>query len=179
MATPRSTSAPRDWSTTATATWTSNSCRAASDWSALAAALSAGTAQRAICWSRSTSPAAAPWRVIPANYRTSPQRLVPNLLTGRSAIRDAVTEGSGGAGFAPTGTVTFFLCSPAQVIGAGCPAGTQVGVGKVLAAGAATSDTTSATNTPGKYCWRTVYAPDAASMGVYAPATNTKSTTEC
>src|SRR2546423_7423970 len=121
----------------------------------------------------------------PINFRscrdpatTSTSAPSGNVVPG-SAVRDVVTEGSGGAGFVPTGTVTFFLCSPAQVTGAGCPTGTQVGVGKVLAAGAATSDTTSATNAPGKYCWRTVYAPDATSMGVYAPDTHTNATTEC
>jgi len=96
-----------------------------------------------------------------------------------SAVRDAVTEGSGGAGFVPTGTVRFFLCSPAQVTGAGCPGGTAVGAAKTLAAGAASSDPTSATNAAGKYCWRTAYTPDAASTGVYAPATHTNATTEC
>ncbi len=46
-------------------------------------------------------------------------------------------------------------------------------------AGAATSDPTAATNTLGKYCWRTQYAPDLASTGVFAAAAHTNSTSEC
>lgn len=96
-----------------------------------------------------------------------------------STANDTVNVSNGGAGFTPTGTVTFFLCQPAQVTGSGCPTGTQVGSGKTLVAGAATSDPTSATSAAGKYCWRTVYAPDANSLGVYAPASHTNATTEC
>lgn len=97
-----------------------------------------------------------------------------------TAATDAVTAGNGGAGLAPTGSITFFLCAPAQVTVAGCPAGgTQIGAAKALVAGTATSDATSATSVDGKYCWRTAYAPDAASTGIYAAATHTNATTEC
>lgn len=101
------------------------------------------------------------------------------VAPGTSAT-DAVTVGSGGAGPAPTGTATFFLCAPAQVTSGGCPAGgTQVGAVKTLAGGAATSDPTAATSSPGTYCWRSEYAPDSASTGVYTPAVHTNATTEC
>jgi sortase (surface protein transpeptidase) len=96
-----------------------------------------------------------------------------------ASVHDTVTVANGGAGFTPTGTVRFFLCTPAQVTGAGCPTGTQVGAVKTLVGGGATSDSSTATNAAGKYCWRTVYTPDAASTGVYAPATHTNATTEC
>ena len=103
----------------------------------------------------------------------------PSVPPGSSA-RDTVAVGSGGAGIVPTGTMTFFLCAPGQVTGSGCPSGgTQVGAAKTLAAGSATSDPTSATGAAGKYCWRTDYIPDAASTGIYAPATHTNPTTEC
>jgi sortase (surface protein transpeptidase) len=97
-----------------------------------------------------------------------------------TAASDAVTVGNGGAGPVPTGTITFFLCGPAQVAPGGCPAGgTQVGAIKTLTAGAATSDPTTATTAAGMYCWRTDYAPGAASAGIYAPASHTNATTEC
>ena len=102
------------------------------------------------------------------------------IVAPGAAATDTVTASNGGAGLPPTGSITFFLCAPAQVTGAGCPGGgTQVGGAKVLVAGAATSDSTTSTTTVGKYCWRTVYAPDPASTGIYAPATHTNATTEC
>jgi sortase (surface protein transpeptidase) len=93
---------------------------------------------------------------------------------------DTVTAGSGGAGLAPTGSISFFLCNPSQVTASGCPSGgAQVGAAKAFAAGVATSDPTASAGSAGKYCWRTEYAPDAASTGIYAPATHTNATTEC
>jgi LPXTG-site transpeptidase (sortase) family protein len=93
---------------------------------------------------------------------------------------DSVTIGNGGAGPVPTGNVTFFLCGPAQVTAGGCPSGgAQVGSAKPLVAGAATSDPTTATTSPGEYCWRTEYAPDVASTGVFAASAHTNATSEC
>jgi len=93
---------------------------------------------------------------------------------------DSVTVGNGGAGPVPTGSVTFFLCGPAQITASGCPSGgAQIGSAKVLVAGAATSDPTTATSTPGEYCWRAEYAPDIASIGVFAAAAHTNATSEC
>ena len=101
------------------------------------------------------------------------------VAPGASAT-DSVTVGNGGAGPVPTGSITFFLCAPAQVTAGGCTGGgSQVGSIKPLIAGAATSDPTTATSTPGKYCWRTAYAPDLASTGVFAAATHTNATSEC
>lgn len=101
-------------------------------------------------------------------------------VTPGSAATDSVNVGNGGAGPTPTGSVTFFLCGPAQLAGGSCPSGgAQVGAVKTLVSGAATSDSTSATTTVGRYCWRTEYAPDATSTGVFAPAAHTNSTTEC
>ena len=97
-----------------------------------------------------------------------------------TAAADTVSVGNGGAGPAPTGTVTFFVCTPAQLTGGSCPSGgAQVGAVKTLVAGSATSDSTSATTAFGKYCWRTVYSPDQASIGVYTPSVHTNTTTEC
>ena len=111
---------------------------------------------------------------------TSTSAPTSTTVSPGTSAADTVTVGSGGAGLAPTGSVTFFLCGPAQVTGAGCPSGgAQVGPARALAAGAATSDPTSATSAAGKYCWRTEYTPDASSTGIYAAATHTNATTEC
>ena len=75
--------------------------------------------------------------------------------------------------------MTYFLCTPAQVTGSGCNGGTQVGAPKTLSGGVATSDATASTQAVGKYCWRTVYTPDAASLGIYTTASHTNATTEC
>jgi LPXTG-site transpeptidase (sortase) family protein len=97
-----------------------------------------------------------------------------------TAATDSVTVGNGGAGPAPTGSVTFSICLPSQLTGGSCPSGgTQVGAVKTLIAGSATSDPTSATTAFGNYCWRTVFTPDAASTGVFAPGLHTNTTTEC
>ncbi len=93
---------------------------------------------------------------------------------------DSVTIGNGGAGPVPTGTVTFFLCAPAQTTAGGCTSGgAQVGSAKPLLAGTATSDPTTATTSPGEYCWRTEYAPGVASTGVFAASAHTNATSEC
>jgi len=44
--------------------------------------------------------------------------------------------------------------------------------------GTATSASTTATTSPGKYCWRLVFAPAAGSTGIYTTA-HTNATTEC
>ena len=97
-----------------------------------------------------------------------------------TAATDSVTVGNGGAGPAPTGSVTFSICLPSQLTGGSCPSGgAQVGAVKTLIAGSATSDPTSATTALGTYCWRTVFTPDAPSTGVFAPGMHTNTTTEC
>ena len=97
-----------------------------------------------------------------------------------TSVTDAVSVGNGGAGSTPTGTVSFFLCGPAQVSAAGCTAGgTPVGSAKTLVAGSATSDPSAATSAAGQYCWRAVYAPDAAATGVFGAGSGTNATTEC
>ena len=94
-----------------------------------------------------------------------------------TSVHDVANLTNGGAP-PPSGTVTFFLCQPAQVTGAGCSTGTQVGGAVALVGGTASSASTSATNSPGKYCWRLVFAPAPGSTGIYT-TTHTNSTTEC
>lgn len=97
-----------------------------------------------------------------------------------TAVTDTVTVSNGGAGLAPTGSVTFFLCGPSQIVGGSCPSGgTQVGAAKTITGGAATSDSTSTTTAFGTYCWRTLYTPDATSTGIFAPGSHSNTTTEC
>ena len=83
---------------------------------------------------------------------------------------------------AGVGTVTFFLCSPAQVTanGGDCKAnGTQVGVVKTLnGSGQASSDsidgtTTPNDKTPGKYCWRAEFDAERERPQLPTPARHT------
>ena len=84
-----------------------------------------------------------------------------------------------------SGTVTFFVCKPSELTGGECPTGgTQVGSPVAVTTSANGGTATSANYTvgltaadAGKYCWRAVYTPDAASQ--YLTATHTNSTTEC
>ena len=104
------------------------------------------------------------------------------LVAPGTSENDVATLSPVGNQPAPTGTVTFFLCDPSQVTSTGCDTGgTQVGTPVTIAAGSATSNNVSgATDTTvGKYCWRAEYTPDAASSGIYLPATHTNATTEC
>ena len=97
-----------------------------------------------------------------------------------STATDTVTVTNGGAGLDPAGTMTFFLCNPAQVTAGGCVSGgTQVGAARTIVAGTATSDASAALKFNGKYCWRTVFTPDPSLAGVYEAATHTNATTEC
>lgn len=100
-------------------------------------------------------------------------------VTPGSAAQDTINLDNGGAAVKPSGTATFFLCSPAQVTSSGCPAGSQVGAPKTIVGGVATSDPSAATTTAGRYCWRTVYTPDSASLGMYVPGSHTNATSEC
>src|SRR5262249_50259775 len=56
-----------------------------------------------------------------------------------ASVQDVLTLSNGGVAVKPTGTVTYFLCTPSQVSGSGCAGGSQVGALKTLAAGSATS----------------------------------------
>jgi hypothetical protein len=104
----------------------------------------------------------------------------PTGSTAPGAVaHDTVNVTGPGGGPAPTGTVTFLLCSPTQVTGAGCPGGAPVGSAKPLVAGSATSDPAPAATLTGSYCWNAVYAPDAASVGIYESSSHTNATTEC
>lgn len=94
-----------------------------------------------------------------------------------TAQHDVATVGT--ADTPATGTVSFFLCGPAEVTAGGCETGgTQVGSDVTLTGGSATSDDIDGTTTPddnadGTYCWRTEYTPDDASAGVYLSSTHT------
>ena len=97
-----------------------------------------------------------------------------------STATDTVNVTNGGAGPDPAGTMKFFLCNAGQVTAGGCVSGgSQVGAAKTIVAGAATSDPSGALQFNGKYCWRTVFAPDPSLAGIYEPATHTNATTEC
>jgi uncharacterized repeat protein (TIGR01451 family) len=99
-----------------------------------------------------------------------------------SAQTDTATLTAVGSRPVPTGTVTFFLCQPSEVTsGTGCADGdgTQVGDPIGVTAGSATSDPTTDTNTPGTYCWRAEYTPDAAGELNYVASSHTNDESEC
>ena len=84
-----------------------------------------------------------------------------------------------------SGSVKFYVCSPAQITGAGCPTGgTQVGGAVAVTTstngGTATSSAYTVGQTSaavGTYCWRAEYTPDGASQ--YLAGSHTNATTEC
>jgi len=99
----------------------------------------------------------------------------PGVAAGTSASAAVTVAHASGAS---TGTVTFFLCAPADVTANGgtCAAvGTQVGAAKALTGGAATLDATTATAAAGTYCWRAEYSGDA----TYAAGSHTNDSSEC
>ena len=92
---------------------------------------------------------------------------------------DHVTVDDPAGSATPAGTVAFFLCGPSQVTAGGCATGNPVGAAKPLIAGAATSDATAATTALGTYCWRAVYTPGSASVGIFDTAGHTDAGPEC
>jgi uncharacterized repeat protein (TIGR01451 family) len=139
----------------------------------------------------------APLSVAP-DSTCKPPPITTTATPGGSAVtsgdpqHDVVNVGDpNGSNGAPTpagvGSVTFFLCSPAEVTanGGDCSkAGTQVGLAHVLDAnGQATSDdvtgsTNPADNALGKYCWRAEFTPSAGDHN-YLAGSHTNSDTEC
>jgi len=91
------------------------------------------------------------------------------------------TANLSGANGPVTGTVDFFVCTPAQVTAAGCPSGgTLVTDNAAISNGVATSTAYTIGLTAaaaGKYCWRAEYTPDASSQ--YLAGSHTNATTEC
>ena len=109
-----------------------------------------------------------------------------NLKDTPTIYDHAVVTGGAGGGF-PEGTVTFYICTPSQVVGGVCPqgAGTQVGVAKTLTHVAnetikseATSDGYSITTSSalGTYCFRAVYS---STSPQYNGVDDANTTTEC
>jgi hypothetical protein len=110
---------------------------------------------------------------LPSTTTTTSNPNGQDIVPGSSVSDTATVTGSGPT---PTGSVTFFLCQPAQLTGGSCPSGgNQVGSAKTLVNGSATSDSTNNTNTPGKYCWRAEYSGDS----TYTGSSHTDATLEC
>ncbi|HEY9288799.1 MAG TPA: class F sortase [Candidatus Dormibacteraeota bacterium] len=113
----------------------------------------------------------------------------PNLSTGSTpsgfnlspgvAASDRLTARDPAGMATPQGTAAFFLCSPGLVSSGGCSGGNAVGAVKTLVSGTATSDTTTATTALGTYCWRAVYTPTGASLGLFDTATESVGANEC
>src|SRR5262245_11147907 len=119
-------------------------------------------------------------RVTPTMTSTSLPVLASLPLGG--PVRDEVVVSGPVGAVAPTGTVVFFLCQPFEVTPNGCVSGgAQMGTSKTLAGtglegtSSATSDATTNTQIPGRYCWRAAYSGDTN----YLPASHTDNATEC
>jgi hypothetical protein len=80
---------------------------------------------------------------------------------GVEATASAALSGSPGQQV-PTGSVTFFLCGPAEVQEEGCPAGagSQVGEAVALSSGVASSGPAAGASEEGTHCWRARYHGD-------------------
>jgi hypothetical protein len=101
---------------------------------------------------------------------TAPSSTANRTLGSTTAITDTATvvgtNSNGGTGPTPTGTVTFFLCGPADLVAGVCPdnGGTSVATASPLAettpgtATATSADAQSLLTTVGKYCFRAHYA---------------------
>jgi hypothetical protein len=95
------------------------------------------------------------------------------------AIVQAKQSGDG----TPTGTVTFFICTPTQTTGGACPTGgTQVGDPVTTAAVANSSPPASSAdsiaitaNQTGTWCWRAVYTPGGANGANYTGSSDASS----
>jgi hypothetical protein len=95
------------------------------------------------------------------------------------AVVTALTAGDG----TPTGTVTFSICDPTQVLAGAClTGGTQVGspVNTAAVSGsnppASSADSIAITaNKTGTWCWRAVYTPGGANGGNYTGSSDASS----
>jgi hypothetical protein len=109
-----------------------------------------------------------------------------NLKDTPTIYDHAVVTGAAGGGF-PEGTVSFFICTPSQVVGGVCAsgAGTQVGSnvtlthvsGETIKSEATSSGFSITTSSAlGTYCFRAVYNSTSA---VYNGVDDANTTTEC
>jgi hypothetical protein len=108
---------------------------------------------------------------LPSQINTTPRvagNVVSSITLGDSITDHALLTGTAAGGH-PTGTVTFFICSPSQLTPPDtgtCPTGgTQVGTAVTLTQVGTTntSEATSASTTPnavGRWCFRGVYSGD-------------------
>jgi hypothetical protein len=95
------------------------------------------------------------------------------------AIVQAVTNGDG----TPTGTVTFFICTPTQTTGGACPTGgAQVGTPVTTTAVPSSSPPASSADSiaitasqTGTWCWRAVYTPGGANGSNYTGSSDATS----
>jgi hypothetical protein len=103
---------------------------------------------------------------------------------GSSVTDHAVVTAATSGGGTPTGTVTFFVCSPAQVSGGACPDpnGTQVGSPVTTQAVSGSSppasfaDSTAVTvDVTGTWCFRAVYTPGGANGSNYTGSSDATS----
>ncbi len=124
-------------------------------------------------------------RTIPTTTTTTPSTGSGGTTTFGSSVTDhALVQASTSGDGTPTGTVTFFVCSPAQVSGGACPDpnGTQVGspvtTQEVSGSSPPASFADSAAVTvdmTGTWCFRAVYTPGGANGSNYTGSSDATS----
>jgi hypothetical protein len=124
-------------------------------------------------------------RTIPTTTTTTPSVGSGGTTTFGSSVTDhALVQATESGDGTPTGTVTFFVCSPAQVSGGACPDpnGTQVGSPVTTQAVSGSSppasfaDSTAVTvDMTGTWCFRAVYTPGGANGSNYTGSSDATS----
>jgi hypothetical protein len=123
-------------------------------------------------------------QTITTTTTTTPSAGSGGTTTFGSSVTDhAVVQAAQAGDGTPTGTVTFFICNPAQTTGGACPTGgTQVGSpvdtvavnGSNPPASSADSSAITASQT-GTWCWRAVYTPGGANGSNYTGSSDASS----
>jgi hypothetical protein len=124
-------------------------------------------------------------RTIPTTTTTTPSTGSGGTTAFGSSVTDhALVQATQSGDGTPTGTVTFFICTPSQTSGGACPApnGSQVGSpvtttavsGSSPPASSADSDAITANQT-GTWCWRAVYTPGGANGSNYTGSSDASS----
>jgi hypothetical protein len=122
---------------------------------------------------------------IPTTTTTTPSAGSGGITSFGSQVSDhAIVQATQPGGGIPTGTVTFFVCNPAQTSGGACPApnGTQVGNPVTTTAvansspPASSADSSAITaNMTGTWCFRAVYTPGGANGSNYTGSSDATS----
>jgi hypothetical protein len=115
------------------------------------------------------------FEVCEADMVTAPSVGSGGSVPPGTPVHDIATVTGNNPNFTPSGTVTFFLCSPAQLTpantGTCSSGGTNIGTGNLSGSGAVATanspdvNTAASPLTPGKYCFRATWPGDVNYVG--------------